>query len=805
MYRDRRFSPRRNDLVVDRGDRYRNDPIRSMGLKIKNPEFTEVINEFNKLRMRYDVVKEEEEQIKGKSKGSTSHFTPPTRTVPRIAPKATTTTTSAAGNIRERVNNAPLCYKCSGLGHYTRECLNMKTVAFVPDDADSIYDTYAEPDLDEPGDELVYLDRGEVKTKHDEFQNTYSFKKDGVNITLVPFDSHQTQAAGLAIATKNVPPTAPKATTTITLTAVPDDADPIYDTDAVPDLDEPVPLTAPKATTTTTSAAGNTRERVNNAPLCCKCSGLGHYARDCLNMKTLAFVPDDADPIYDTDAKLDLDEPGDELVYPDSGKALVIQRLLNVVVSKSVDDNSWLCNTIFRTKFTFKNKICDMINGGSCENVVSTYMVEKLRMKIENHPEPYQLTWLKKGTLLKKTKHDEFQNTYSFKKEGVDITLVRFDSHQTQAAGSNLFMKKTYFEGLVKTNPYMFNLVVVEENKIISKAPLQVQPLLKEFADTILLDESKGVYGASEISDRVARERDDLGEFGYDMEVNGRQVSKLEMDCTSGSSLEQHLSYLWQIFFVLRAKKLYANGKKCHFLVTEGGQFMWTSEAAKAFDILKAKPKMKRDVNRLFERCRTCHIAKTHSSSAGLYTPLSVPVAPWKDVSMDFVLGLPRTQRAKDSVMSSEERVNQSEQIKELHRSVRDQIIQHNEQYKGYTDKRHKQVLYWEDDLVWIYLCKERFPAGRFGKLKPRGDGPFCVLKKINDNAYKIKLPSNYNVSATFNVADLSTYKGGSDDERDSRSSLFQEGEDDVDAVNKRVNVTNTLGAYFWQQISVVD
>ncbi|GKB53307.1 RNA-directed DNA polymerase [Tanacetum coccineum] len=39
-------------------------------------------------------------------------------------------------------------------------------------------------------------------------------------------------------------------------------------------------------------------------------------------------------------------------------------------------------------------------------------------------------------------------------------------------------------------------------------------------------------------------------------------------------------------------------------------------------------PKMERDVNRLLERCCTCHIAKTHSSNAGLYTPLSVPVAP---------------------------------------------------------------------------------------------------------------------------------------------------------------------------------
>ncbi|GJW61156.1 hypothetical protein Tco_0110491 [Tanacetum coccineum] len=62
----------------------------------------------------------------------------------------------------------------------------------------------------------------------------------------------------------------------------------------------------------------------------------------------------------------------------------------------------------------------------------------------------------------------------------------------------------------------------------------------------------------------------------------------------------------------------------------------------------------------------------------------------------------------------------------------------------------------------------------RFEKLKPRGDGPFCVLKKINDNAYKIELPGHYNVSATFKVADLSPYKRDSDDEPDSGSSLFQ-------------------------------
>ncbi|GJW25950.1 hypothetical protein Tco_0039761 [Tanacetum coccineum] len=255
-YVNRLYQPRRNDHAVDRDDRYRDDPIRSLGLKIEIPEFTgkvhpdnfidwlstvervfdvrdipdklkvklvaiklrqhaslwwnHVINEFDKLRMRCDVVEEEEQvvarffgvllqpywtytdvchlalkvekQIKAKSKGSTSRFTPPTRTAPPITPK-----------------------------------------------------------------------------------------------------------------------------------------------------------TAPKATTPTTS-----------------------------------------------DAEPELDEPGDELVYHDRGEALVIQRFLNVVVSKSVDDNSWLRNNIVRTKCTSKGKICDMIiDGGQLRECKENEIISEAPLQVQ--------------------------------------------------------------------------------------------------------------------------------------------------------------------------------------------------------------------------------------------------------------------------------------------------------------------------------------------------------------------------------------------------------------------------------------
>lgn len=42
-----------------------------------------------------------------------------------------------------------------------------------------------------------------------------------------------------------------------------------------------------------------------------------------------------------------------------------------------------------------KDKICSMIiDGGSCTNIASTTMVEKLGLPILKHPQPYKLSWL---------------------------------------------------------------------------------------------------------------------------------------------------------------------------------------------------------------------------------------------------------------------------------------------------------------------------------------------------------------------------------------------------------------------------
>ena len=73
----------------------------------------------------------------------------------------------------------------------------------------------------------------------------------------------------------------------------------------------------------------------------------------------------------------------------------------------------------------------------------------------------------------------------------------------------------------------------------------------------------------------------------------------------------------------------------------------------KTFEVLTEHfywPNMKRDVGRICSSCVQCRQAKSTSHPYGLYTPLPIPHSPWTDISMDFILGLPRSQQGRDSV-----------------------------------------------------------------------------------------------------------------------------------------------------------
>ncbi|TYK22485.1 F15O4.13 [Cucumis melo var. makuwa] len=91
----------------------------------------------------------------------------------------------------------------------------------------------------------------------------------------------------------------------------------------------------------------------------------------------------------------------------------------------------------------------------------------------------------------------------------------------------------------------------------------------------------------------------------------------------------------------LLVKEAHGGGLMGHF-----GEFKTYSMLCEHFYWLK----MRKDVNKVCKQCFKCKEAKSKTQPHGLYTPLDVPNEPWVDISMDFVLGLPKTRRHHDSI-----------------------------------------------------------------------------------------------------------------------------------------------------------
>jgi hypothetical protein len=62
-------------------------------------------------------------------------------------------------------------------------------------------------------------------------------------------------------------------------------------------------------------------------------------------------------------------------------------------------------HTLFQTKCVIKeHSCCLIIDGGSCNNLASSDMVEKLALTTKPHPHPYHIRWLNNSGKVKVTK-----------------------------------------------------------------------------------------------------------------------------------------------------------------------------------------------------------------------------------------------------------------------------------------------------------------------------------------------------------------------------------------------------------------
>eukprot|EP00253_Pinus_taeda_P025766 PITA_25766 len=193
---------------------------------------------------------------------------------------------------------------------------------------------------------------------------------------------------------------------------------------------------------------------------CYRCNELGHRAFECpesaeIKQRNAIVAP--------TEEEATVAVVTEKVDTPESGESLVLNKVLLKSAKEMAEPPQR--KALFRTVCKVQGKCCQMIiDSGSTDNLVSTEVVEKLKLRTMKHPTPYKVSWLKKGHQLlvseqcevefqvgkykdkivcdvmpmdvchillgrpwqydRAAMHDGKRNTYKFGKDGVNHTLL---------------------------------------------------------------------------------------------------------------------------------------------------------------------------------------------------------------------------------------------------------------------------------------------------------------------------------------------------------------------------------------------
>ncbi|GJZ44955.1 transposon ty3-I gag-pol polyprotein [Tanacetum coccineum] len=250
-------------------------------------------------------------------------------------------------------------------------------------------------------------------------------------------------------------------------------------------------------------------------------------------------------------------------------------------------------------------------------------------------------------------------------------------------------------------------------------------------------------------------------------------------------------------------------------------------------------PQLKRDVGAFVKRCVVCQEGKGKAQNTGLCMPLLVPESPWVDISMNFVLGLPHTQRGVDSVFVVVDRLSKmarfipckkSLDVAHIARFVLSRGDDWGEKPKlwdvslaqsefAYNSVVHSSTGFLPFEVVYkssprhvvdlvdlpgkknvqanrmveeVQVTHEVVRAniteaiGTYSKPHPKKYGPYKILRKINDNAYVVDLPNTMSISKKFNVLDIYEFHFVDVNEgKHSRTSSSKERRNDEDMIQE--------------------
>ncbi|XP_027082339.2 uncharacterized protein [Coffea arabica] len=261
----------------------------------------------------------------------------------------------------------------------------------------------------------------------------------------------------------------------------------------------------------------------NRDTKCWRCQGVGHIASQCPNPRTMLVLPNgdivtnDEEEDYKDMPPLVEEEDEIEEVPTQDKVGLVARRALATQASKDELQR----DNIFYTRCHVTNKVCSLvIDPGSCTNVASALMVEKLNLPTSEHPRPYKLQWLNNSG-------EEYQDVFP---EDIPTGLppLRGIEHQIDfIPGSSLPNKAPY-----RTNPEETKEQQRQVEELLSKGWIQESP--SPCAVPVLLVPKK--------------------DGGWRMCTDCRAINAI----TVNKTLDEHVVHLQMVLDALRKASLYA-------------------------------------------------------------------------------------------------------------------------------------------------------------------------------------------------------------------------------------------------------
>jgi hypothetical protein len=218
-----------------------------------------------------------------------------------------------------------------------------------------------------------------------------------------------------------------------------------------------------------------------------KCFGFGHIEKECRTKRVIVVLED-----CQYDSAIDFDDDTLALIAAHDGansesdkemevmgaeiteqyKSLVAQYVLSVQLSKVEHDQR---HNLFQTRGVVKERaIRIIIDGGSCNNLASVDMVEKLALPTRQRPHSYYIQWFESSRKLKVTRTTRMHFTIGTYSDFVNCDVVPMQACSLLLGQPWQFDRESVHNG--KTNQYS----LIHAGKKIGLKPMTQEQILKD-------------------------------------------------------------------------------------------------------------------------------------------------------------------------------------------------------------------------------------------------------------------------------------------------------------------------------------